>query len=46
MSHNVNKDTERINRIQEDYTVILEKTMNMPEARAKFNRNRLPVMTS
>ena len=28
---------------KERYTTILEKTMNLPEAKAKYNKNRLPV---
>ena len=28
------------------YASILEKTMNLPEAKAKYNKNRLPVSTT
>lgn len=35
-------NTNKINHYQERYTTILEKTMNLPEAKAKYNKNRLP----
>ena len=36
-------ESNKINNYQEAYATILEKTMNSPEAKAKYNKNRLPV---
>ena len=36
-------ESSKINNYQEAYASILEKTMNSPEAKAKYNKNRLPV---
>lgn len=35
-------ESNKINNNQEAYATILEKTMNSPEAKAKYNKNRLP----